>query len=37
MILFFSGLMIGAAAGMILAALLSANHDDDDVSRGHPA
>jgi len=25
MILFFSGLMIGAAAGMILAALLRAN------------
>lgn len=35
MILFLSGLCVGAAAGMILAALLSAN--DDDISRGHPA
>ena len=37
MLLFFAGIMVGAAAGMIFAALLSANHDDDDCSRGHPA
>ncbi len=37
MILFFGGVMVGAAIGMIIAALLSANGDDDDCSRGHPA
>ena len=37
MILFFTGLLTGAAMGMIIAALLSANGDDDDCSRGHPA
>ena len=35
MILFFAGLMTGAAAGLMIAVLLSAN-DDDDISMGHP-
>ena len=34
MISFFIGVCFGAAAGLMLAALLRAN---DDVSRGHPA
>ncbi len=34
MLLFFGGIMIGAAIGLLVAALIRAN--DDDVSRGHP-
>lgn len=35
MILFAAGVITGAAAEFILAALLFASHDND-VSRGHP-
>ena len=36
MIPFFAGLLTGAAVGMLIAALVWANNDDD-CSRGHPA
>ena len=34
MILFIGGMMVGAAMGFILIALVTAN--DDNVSKGHP-
>ena len=37
MLLFFAGVTIGAAIGIMLIAVVSANHEDDFWNTGRPA